>query len=152
MASLSGGFKQSEVPDSKFDALPEGEYRALIVESALKPTKKAGGELIEIKWQILDGPYKNRTVFDRVNWKNSNPTAQTIGRQQLKKIAKAVGAPEEFSDTSILHMKPCLILIKVGEYNGEPNNEVKSYKAALPSSSQPATTAATATAGKPAGW
>jgi len=152
MASLNGGFKQSEVPDSKFDALPEGEYRALIVESVLKPTKKPGGELIEIKWQILDGPYKNRTVFDRVNWKNSNPTAQTIGRQQLKKIAKAVGAPEEFADTSVLHMKPCLIVIKVGEYNGEPNNEIKGYKAALPSSSQPATTAATATAGKPAGW
>ena len=151
MASLNGGFKQSEVPDSKFDALPEGEYRALITESEVKPTKAKDGSLINLKWQILDGPYKNRTVFDRVNWKNSNPTAQTIGRQQLKKIAKAVGAPEEFSDTSILHMKPCLIVIKVGEYNGEPNNEVKGYKAALPSSSTQAP-ATTATAGKPAGW
>jgi hypothetical protein len=152
MASLNGGFKQSEVPDSKFDALPEGEYRALITESEVKPTKAKDGSLINLKWQILDGPHKNRTVLDRVNWENKNPTAQMIGRQQLKKIAKAVGAPEQFADTSILHMKPCIIKVIVGEYNGEPKNEVKGYKAALPSSSQPAATAATATAGKPVGW
>lgn len=151
MASLNGGFKQSEVPDSKFDALPEGEYRALITESEVKPTKAKDGSLINLKWQILDGPHKNRTVLDRVNWENKNPTAQMIGRQQLKKIAKAVGAPEEFADTSILHMKPCIIKVIVGEYNCEPKNEVKGYKAALSGASH-APAEKTATAGKPAGW
>lgn len=152
MASLNGGFKQSEVPESKFDAIPEGEYRALITESKVKPTKNGNGTLIELKWQILEGKYQNRTVFDRVNWENKNPTAQLIGRQQLKKIAKAVGAPEEFADTSILHMKPCVIVIKVGEYNGEPNNEVKGYKAALPVTQPTATPATSGSAQKPGGW
>lgn len=149
MASLEGGFNSNEVPDSKFDAIPKGEYRAVIVDSKMKPTKKPGGQLIELKWQIVEGQFQNRTVFDRVNWKNQNPTAQTIGRQQLKKIAKAVGAPDEFADTSVLHMKPCIIKIDVGEWNGEPSNEVKGYKAAL---TQTATTSTTTEKKAPAGW
>ena len=148
MADLGGSFKQSEVEDSGFDALPAGEYRALIADSVVKPTKK-GGKLVEIKWQILDGTYKNRIVFDRVNWENANPVAQNIGRQQLKRIAKAVGAPEEFRDSSVLHLKPCLITLEVGEYNGNPNNEVKGYKACLPGSQPAATPSATSA---PSGW
>ncbi len=151
MASLSGGFNSNDVPDSQYDAIPEEWYRAVIVDSTVKKTKSGNGELIELKWQILDGQHKNRTLFDRVNWTNPNATAQMIGRQQLKKIQKAVGAPDEINDTAVLHMKPCLIKVVVTQYEGNDRNEIKNYKAALPATQQQSA-ASSSEKKAPAGW
>lgn len=136
--------------DSEFEALPAGEYRAVMTESERKKTKDGASELLQVKLQIVDGPFKNRTVIDRFNLWNKNPEATTIAQQQFKKVCEALNIPKP-PDSSALHMKPLMIKLAVKEYNGTNQNEVKGYKACLPaSSSTPAEK--TATAGKPAGW
>jgi hypothetical protein len=147
MADL-GGYDASQVKDSEFEALPAGEYRAVMTESERKKTKDGASELLQVKLQIVDGPFKNRTVIDRFNLWNKNPEATTIAQQQFKKVCEALNIPKP-PDSSALHMKPLMIKLAVKEYNGKDQNEVKGYKAAL-SSSAPAEK--TATAGKPAGW
>jgi len=149
MADL-GGYDPKQVADSDYDALPAGEYRAVIVESERKPTKSGGGDLLNVKFQVIDGQYKNRTVFDRFNLWNASEKAKLIAQQQFKKVCEAVNVMSP-KDSSELHMKPLMIKLAVTEYEGKERNEVKGYKAALSvASSAPAEK--TATAGKPAGW
>jgi len=149
MADL-GGYDPKQVADSDYDALPAGEYKAVIVESERKPTKSGGGHLLNVKFQIIDGQYKNRTVFDRFNLWNASEKAKLIAQQQFKKVCEAVNVMSP-KDSSELHMKPLMIKLAVTEYEGKERNEVKGYKAALSvASSAPAEK--TATAGKPAGW
>lgn len=148
MADL-GGFDASQVKDSEFEALPAGEYRAVIAESERKKTKDGASELLQVKLQIIDGPFKNRTVIDRFNLWNKNPEAMTIAQQQFKKVCEALNIIKP-ADSSALHMKPLMIKLAVKEYNGKDQNEVKGYKAAL-SSSAPAA-ASTGAAPKPGGW
>ncbi len=148
MANL-GGFDASEVKDSEYEALPAGEYRAVISDSERKKTKDGASELLQVKLQIIEGPFKNRTIIDRFNLWNKNPEATNIAQQQFKKVCEALNILKP-ADSSALHMKPLTIKLAVKEYNGKDQNEVKGYKAAL-SSSAPAEKTATA-ATKPGGW
>jgi len=147
MADL-GGYDATQVKDSEFEALPAGEYRAVITESERMKTKDGTSELLQVKLQIVDGQYKNRTIIDRFNLWNKNPQATTIAQQQFKKVCEAVNVPKP-GDSSALHMKPLMIKLSVREYNGTNQNEVKGYKACLPGAS---TQPATAGAAKPGGW
>jgi hypothetical protein len=147
MADL-GGFDASEVKASEFEALPAGEYRAVISDSERKKTKDGESELLQVKLQIIEGPFKNRTIIDRFNLWNKNPAATTIAQQQFKKVCEAVNIPKP-PDSSALHMKPLVIKVAVKEYNGNNQNEVKGYKAVTASSTAPVATAATT---KPGGW
>ena len=147
MADL-GGFDANKVPDSEFEALPAGEYRAVLIESNKKPTKAANGHLLECKLQIIDGQFKNRTVFDRFNLWNASEKAREIAAQQFAKLCKAVNVPAP-KDSSELHMKPVLIKLAVKEYEGRESNEVKGYKAPLP---QTAAAATTTEKTPPKGW
>lgn len=148
MADL-GGFDASQVKDSEYEALPAGEYRAVISDSERKKTKDGASELLQVKLQIIEGPFKNRTVIDRFNLWNKNPEATTIAQQQFKKVCEALNIIK-LADSSALHMKPLMIKLAVKEYNGKDQNEVKGYRAAL-SSSAPAV-ASTGAAPKPGGW
>jgi len=130
MADLSG-FDASKVPESEFEALPAGEYRAVVIESERKPTKAGNGHLLQVKLQIIDGPHKNRTVFDRFNLWNASNVAAEIAKQQFAGLCKAVNVLQP-KDSSDLHMKPFMVKLTVKEYDGKDRNEVKGYKAALP--------------------
>jgi hypothetical protein len=147
MADL-GGFDASQVKESEFEALPAGEYRAVISDSERKKTKDGESELLQVKLQIIEGPFKNRTIIDRFNLWNKNPAATTIAQQQFKKVCEAVNIPKP-ADSSSLHMKPLMIKLAVKEYNGSNQNEVKGYKAVTASSAAPVVTATTT---KPGGW
>jgi hypothetical protein len=96
---------------------------------------------------VIDGPFKNRTTFDRFNLWNKSEKARKIAEQQFKKVCEAVNVMKP-ADSSVLHMKPLMIKLSVKEYNGNDSNEVKGYKACLPQSS-PATTT---TLEKPKQW
>ena len=154
MANLNG-FDASKVePSSQFEALPAGEYRACIVESKAKSTKDGSGEMIELKLQILDGPAKNRTLFDRLNLKNKSGVAVEIAKATLSSICRAVNVMQP-KDSSELHMKPLMIKVAQKEYNGNMQNEIKSYKACLPQAKQPSLVEQsfeTTEVAKPAGW
>jgi hypothetical protein len=148
MADL-GGYDATQVKDSEFEALPAGEYRAVMVESERKKTKDGVSELLLVKLQIVDGPYKQRTVIDRFNLWNKSEQARAIAEQQFKKVCEAVNVPKP-GDSSALHMKPLMIKLAVREYNGSDQNEVKGYKACLPGAPSPP--AASGAATKPGGW
>lgn len=149
MASLNE--VPTEVPESKFDAIPPGWYRAMIIEDEVKKTKAGTGSYIQAKIQIVEpGKFMNRTVLTNFNIQNPNVEAVNIATRQLQDICKAVGIPWKPADTNVLHMKPLLVKLALREYNGSDQNEVKGFKACLPGASTQAP--ATAGATRPGNW
>lgn len=126
-------------PDTGFDPVPAGDYTAMIVDSEIKPTKTGSGMYLQLVWQICDGQFANRRVWDRINIQNQNQMAEEIGRKQLSSICHAVGVLRVI-DSAELHERPCSIkvVLKPGEGQYLPSNEVKGYRALDGSAPPPA--------------
>ena len=154
MADIRNFYSEDDQKNS-FEAIPEGRYLAVIRETAMKPTK-AGGEYLEIKFEIVDGPYRSINVFARLNLNNQNATAVKIARGDFAAIREATGVLKP-ADSVELHNIPLEIKVVCvkGEYNGHETikNEIKGYyrRGTAPVAEQQAASEATnpATAG---GW
>jgi len=139
MANLNG-FNAHEVdPAVGFDAVPAGKYVAAITESEMKPTKAGTGQYLQLTFQIIEGEYKGRLLWARLNLDNPSAMAVKIARSELSAICRAVGvmAPKDSLD---LHNLP--LVIKVGckkrEDTGEVTNEIKGYEARQRAAAAPA--------------
>lgn len=138
MANLNG-FNAHEVdPATTFDPLPAGKYLAVITSSEMKPTKSGVGKYLELTFQVLDGEYKNRILWARLNLDNPNPTTVKIAKAELSAICRAVGvmAPK---DSCELHNLPLQVTVKIKKRTdtGELVNEVKGYAKKEAAAGQP---------------
>lgn len=157
MANLGFAFDPSAVPESEFAAIPAGEYPAVIVDSDMKNTKNGSGKYLELVHQIIDGPYKGKKVWARLNLINSNATAVQIAQQNLAEIQRAIGLVQTISDSQLLHNRPCIIRVEfvpadIAKGRKNDSNEIKAWKsmanaAAIPGHAQPAANAAPAATG-----
>lgn len=145
MASIS--FDATQVaPQESFSPIPAGSYIAQVIESEIKPTKSGTGQMLTLRWQVVDGQYKGRLVFDRLNIVNQNPKAEEIGQRQLSAVCHAAGVLK-LQDTSQLHNKPIKIKVKIRQDDQYGDtNEVSGYDAvnggAAPVSAAPTAPAA----------
>ena len=122
-------FDASSYEPSDFALLEAGDYEAIVVESDKKPTSTGGSQLV-LKLQIVSGPAKNRTVFDRMNLWNKSDQAVAIARGQFSALCRAVGVLSP-SASEELHNKVLIVKIATEKRkdNGEIRNVVKGYKA-----------------------
>jgi hypothetical protein len=138
MANL-GNFNANQVePSVDFDPLPAGKYLAMITESETKPTKSGSGTYLQLTFQVLDGPYKGRFVWARLNLHNPNATAVQIARAELSAICRAVGVMTP-NDSVELHNLPLVIAVKCKKRpdTGEISNEIKGYAKREEAAGQP---------------
>jgi len=119
-----------ELPKSS-GPLPAGWYSAMIVDSIEKPTKAGTGSYIELSFQIVDGEYANRRIWDRLNLNNPNETAVRIAQQTLAAICDAAGKSRQIAQTEDLHDVPLQIRleIKSDAVYGD-KNEIRGYRKA----------------------
>jgi len=151
MANLNGFNAQEVDPAVGFDPIPAGNYLAVVTETEMKPTKSGGGRYLQLTFQILEGEFKGRLVWSRLNLENANATTVKIARAELSAICRAVGvmAPK---DSVELHNLP--LVIKVGckkrQDTGEVTNVVKGYeRKGAPAAARPPAAGA---AGSPPPW
>ena len=138
MADL-GNFNANEIePTVSFDPLPAGKYLAAVTESEMKPTKSGNGSYLQLTFTILDGEYKNRVLWARLNLNNPNATAVKIARSELSAICHAVGVLQP-KDSVQLHNLPLVITVKLKkrEDTGSLTNEVKGYAKKEAAAGQP---------------
>lgn len=144
MAKLPGSFNADDHGDmGSFDPIPAGEYTAEIIESEMKPTKAALeakeegdknwakiGQRLVLKFSIISGEFKGRTLLTGLNIINKNPQAVEISQKELATICRAVGLPG-CEDSEELHGKPMTIKVKVKpeSANYAASNEITNYKA-----------------------
>lgn len=130
MSFSFGNFNANQVkPMESRDVLPAGTYTAVITESEMKPTKAAGGERLNLTFQIIEGEHEGRKVWAGLNLKNANPKAEEIAMRELSSICRAVGVitPKQSED---LHDKPLVIKVKVRPADGQyaASNEINGYE------------------------
>jgi hypothetical protein len=128
MANLSGFNAHDVDPATTFEPIPAGKYLAAIIASEMKPTKSGVGKYLELSLQILDGPYRNRVVWARLNLDNPNPTTVQIAKAELSAICRAVGVMTP-RDSQDLHNLPLVVSVRLKKRDdtGEMTNEVKGY-------------------------
>ena len=129
MAALPQDFDpETEKPREPMEAIPVGEYAVVIVDSEEKENSKKTGSFHQFTLEVIDGDYKGRKLFARLNLNNPNDVAVGIARAELAEICKAVGVMKP-KDSTDLHNLP--MRIKVGmekrKDNGEMSNVIKGY-------------------------
>ena len=94
----------------------------------MKPTKSGNGHYLQLTFTILEGEYKNRVLWARLNLDNPNQTAVKIARSELSAICRAVGVMQP-KDSVELHNLPLVITVKLKKRDdtGELTNEIKGY-------------------------
>jgi hypothetical protein len=128
MANLNGFDARTVDPTTDFEPIPAGRYLAAITDSEVKDTKSGSGSYLQFTFTLLEGEYKNRVLWARLNLDNPNATAVRIARAELSAICHAVGvmAPK---DSVELHNLPLVITVKLKKRQdtGELTNEIKGY-------------------------
>ena len=124
MATLN--FNANEVkPSVGFDAIPAGKYQAVIVDSDMKPNKAGTGEYLQLEFEIIDGEYKKRKLWTRLNLNNPNADAVRMARADLSAICRAVNVPQP-RDSVELHNLPLTITVKCRKTpDGDIVNDIK---------------------------
>lgn len=163
MANLSGLYNPEAEAQQDFAPIPSGEYPAQIVESDMKPTKNNDGQYLELKYSVLDGEFKGRSVWVRLNLDNKNAQAVEIANRQFASIRDAIGVTQ-VNQSEELHYKPHIIrveLVPAGtpRKNSTPTtkdqNEIRGWKKlddGIPFAASSGAPAATASAPAAAPW
>jgi hypothetical protein len=126
MANLNFNANQVE-PMAELEAVPAGKYTAVIIDSEIKPTKAGTGSYLALTLEIVEGEFKGRKLWSRLNLDNPSQVAVQIARQELSAICRAVGVREP-KDSCELHNIPLIVTVKQkADPDGEVRNEVKGY-------------------------
>lgn len=127
MASMNIDVNAGETITTDFDPLPTDWYTAQAIESEL--VQKDNGVQLNLTWEILEGQFAKRRVWQREWAQHSSPGAQDIGQRMIRTLGKAMGM-SVVDDSEKLKFKP--IQIRVGlekkEEGRAQRNEVKSAR------------------------
>lgn len=128
MADLHGFNANQVEPTTEFEPIPAGKYLAVITDSEVKPTKSGSGSYLQLAFQVIEGDFKGRFVWARLNLDNANATAVQIARAELSAICRAVGVMTP-NDSVELHNLPLVITVKCKKRDdtGDVSNEIKGY-------------------------
>ncbi len=139
MADLQGFNANNVEPIMDFDPIPAGKYLAVITASEMKATKNGNGSYLELTFQVIEGPYKNRLLWSRLNLDNPSAQAVQIARAELSAICRAVGVTQP-KDSIELHNLPLVVTVKCKnrEDTGDVVNEIKNYAKKEPAAVAPA--------------
>jgi hypothetical protein len=128
MAELGNYQVDPNNTEQSFDPLPAGEYIAVIEASDWKSTKTGSGRYLNLQYQIIDGPFKGRKLFNILNLENPNQQATQIARQSLNSIGVACNVMQ-LQDSTQLHNIPMKIKVNFKEdHVYGPKNEIKGHK------------------------
>ena len=112
-----------------FSAIPAGDYIAQIKNDEIKESK-TGAKYLALSWEILDGQYAGRIIFDNLNLWHSKQQVQAIAQGAMNAICIAAGFPNGVKDSGELHRKAILlkVAVKTDKTYGDQNT-IKKYSA-----------------------
>ena len=127
MAKLNFDANQIE-PIGNFEPLPVGSYVVVIDATEMKDAKTGKGQYLQLTYNVVDGEYHGRKIFDRLNIANENTQAQEIAQRALSAICRAVGVMHP-TDSDQLKDIPFVVKVGIRAASGEfqASNIVKGY-------------------------
>ena len=94
--------------------LPNGKYRAEVIDASVSETKNGRGTLLNLTWQILDpGEFDHRHVYQSILVRHESADAQRYGRFKLKDLCDACGVTDAVTDVTVFRNKPCTISVGI---------------------------------------
>jgi hypothetical protein len=140
-------------PNSAYEPLPAADYLVVVTDSDVKQTKTGTGEYLQVTLEVIEGKFKGRKIFDRLNIRNSNATAQTIGQQQLSGLCRACNV-SVLEESEQLHDIPLTVRLSIEDGKGDygPQNRVKLYSRASAAKEEKAESAAPVAAANVPAW
>lgn len=130
MAALSFNVDEVDVSDqpTKYPPIPEDIYKAVIIDSEMKPTKAGNGTYLELKFEVIDSQYEGKWIKVRLNLQNKNAKAVEIAQRDLSSICRAIGK-QAIADSEELHHRPMTIKVVIQPPEGEypASNEIRAY-------------------------
>lgn len=113
MASFGATFDATGIdPMKPLEVLPPGKYPAQIVASDMRLTRDGMGQYLNLEIDVLDGPYKGRKLFDRLNLVNNNTQTVEMAQRTLSAICHAT-ARLQVQDSEELHLIPFMAVVQV---------------------------------------
>lgn len=120
---------QSIEPSVNFEPIPDGTYTCEITNTELKTTRSGENQYLNIEFTVLEGAYRGRKVWDRLNLYHSNEITRQISERNLSAICHAVGC-EQLEDTVQLHNIPLKITVRARKMDsGDFINVIRGYAA-----------------------
>jgi len=98
---------------SKFDLLSIGIYKAQITDATVSQPQSGDGWGVNLTWQITEGAYEGRYVWQHITFQHSSVQATTIGRRQFKDLCVATGVDEQVTDVAVFKYIPCQIRVGI---------------------------------------
>ena len=147
-------------PQASTGPIPAGVYLAHCIESDVGPLKSGNGTGLKMTFEIIDGQYKGRRVWENLNIQHTSEDTQRIAQSQLSALCHAVNVIK-LDDTAALHFKPVKIKVTVREAQGQyqASNNIKGYESAggaapsfVPAPAEAAAPAAAPAASKTPAW
>ncbi len=124
LATIFGaGFDANSVePQGDFEVLPPGKYPVTINESEVKQTKKQDGFYLSLTMTVLDGEYRGRKLWPKIQIQNPSQKCVEIGRRTLSALGRATGVLYVSDENQFLG-KTCMAHVKVKD----EQNEIRTY-------------------------
>jgi hypothetical protein len=119
--------------EDSYAPIPAGEFCAAVVESDQRQTKSGDGMYLRLTFEITEGQYKGRRLWENYNLWNKSDVAVKIAKESLAKLIRACGK-KSVVETTELHGVPVTIVTKLQSNNmtGDPETKIKGYKSCSP--------------------
>lgn len=113
-----------------YKPLPPDEYRVRVVDDQVRETR-AGENRLTFTYEVIDGPYAGRQIFDGFSLWSSNPKAVSVAQSRLKSLAIAcrLRNPNFIADSSEMLGKELIVRTAIREHNGSEYEDIKKYMA-----------------------
>ena len=114
-------------PSEGFTSIPAGRYLAVINDSDMRAS--AGGQYLQLEFEIIEGDYTGRKLWSRLNLIHTNPNAVKFARADLSAICRAVNVMK-LTDSTQLHNLPMVVVVKLkkDKETGEMRNEIRGWE------------------------
>jgi hypothetical protein len=146
-------FDPSQQEGSNFDLLTAGVYPAQIIEASVSTPQSLDGHGIRLTWQITEGDYENRHVWQNITFQHSNTQAQEIGRRQLKDLCVACGITTGIHSLDPFKFIPCKIRVGIKKDKNGVYDDKNVVTRVWPASYEPPSSASGSRPPKPqAAW
>jgi hypothetical protein len=130
--------------EGDFDALPTNDYVAIMENSSdEKPNSKGTGSVQSVLWQIIEGNFKGRKLYENFNVRNENIGSVTQALRSINGIRIATGKPDA-KDFSELYNIPIIISVEYNESDKKFPNRIKKHSPLTSTSPKMATQQTTA--------
>lgn len=115
---------------SAFEPLPAGQHLVLVKEAAYKDNKKGTGRLVAVRFEVVGGPHKGKSVRSHYNIQfhdeSANATALRIGRAEFAALCLCAGLHQRLPVTEMVDRLKFRTLQVVTAINGQ-YAEVKAH-------------------------